>query len=256
MIATVGDRGMPNRYVIANWKMNLPPEGVDAYCDALQGVKAGAALVVAPPYPYIERVARRIGHGVAAQNCADHEKGAFTGEVAPAMIRDAGARFVILGHSERRSIYGESDGLIARKVALALATGLTPILCIGEDLRARDSGKVATVLADQIRAAAGAGLDSAAEVILAYEPIWAIGTGRNASGPMVAETLRFIREALERFWPERFASAAPILYGGSVTPENAGDLVVLGRVDGFLVGGASLDSSKFQAIHGAMGFQG
>jgi triosephosphate isomerase (TIM) len=246
---------MPNGYVIANWKMNLPPEGIDAYSDMVNGSKGGATLVVAPPYPYIERVARRLrdGAGVAAQNCADHEKGAFTGEVAPAMVRDAGARYVILGHSERRSVYGESDALIARKLALALATGLTPILCIGENLRARDGGKVATVLADQLRAASAAGLDSAAEVVIAYEPVWAIGTGRNASGSMVAETLGFIREALERFWPSRFASTAPILYGGSVTPENAGDLVRMGRVDGFLVGGASLDSAKFMAIHGATG---
>jgi triosephosphate isomerase (TIM) len=252
MIATLGDRAMPNRYVIANWKMNLPPEGIDAYGEALSRSKGGATLIVAPPYPYVERVARLVP-AVAAQNCADHEKGAFTGEVAPAMLKEAGCRYVILGHSERRSIYGESDALIARKLALALATGLTPILCIGEDLRARDGGKVATVLADQLRATAGAGLDAAGEVIIAYEPVWAIGTGRNASGSMVADTLGFIREALGRFWPSRFASAAPILYGGSVTPDNTTELVSSGGIDGFLVGGASLDSGKFLAIHASMG---
>lgn len=244
---------MPDRYVIANWKMNLPPEGIDAYADALNRIEGGnARLVIAPPYPYIERVARRLrdGHGVAAQNCSDHDKGAFTGEVAPAMLREAGARFVILGHSERRSIFGETDGVVARKVAIALATGLRPILCIGEDLRTRDAGNASRVLADQIRAAAE-GLGSGA-VILAYEPIWAIGTGRNASGTMVAETVGHIRDAMGRFWPQPAAKETPILYGGSVTPDNVAELVAHGQIDGFLVGGASLDSGKFAAIHRAL----
>lgn len=244
---------MPDRYVIANWKMNLPPEGIDAYADALNRIEGGSArLVIAPPYPYIERVARRVrdGHGVAAQNCSDHDKGAFTGEVAPAMLREAGARFVIVGHSERRSIFGETDGVVARKVAIALATSLTPILCIGEDLRTRDAGNASRVLADQIRAAAE-GLGSGA-VILAYEPIWAIGTGRNASGTMVAETVGHIRDAMSRFWPQPAAKETPILYGGSVTPDNVAELVAHGHIDGFLVGGASLDSGKFAAIHRAL----
>ena len=245
---------MPNQYVIANWKMNVPPEGIDAYVSAIDAARGGPTLVVAPPYTYLQRVASGLGGGAAtaAQNCADHEKGAFTGEIAPAMVREAGASYVILGHSERRSIYSESDAAIARKLTLALSTGLTPVLCIGEDLRARDTNRVSVVLADQIRAAAVPELEQAAEVILAYEPIWAIGTGRNASGLMVAETIQHIRESLGRFWPSRFAGAAPILYGGSVTPENATDLVTYGKIDGFLVGGASLDSKKFLAIHAAM----
>ncbi|HUP50448.1 MAG TPA: triose-phosphate isomerase [Thermoanaerobaculia bacterium] len=246
---------MPDRAVVANWKMNLPPEGIDRYLDALNGADSSSAtLVVAPPYPYIERVSARLREGLstAAQNCADHEKGAYTGEVAPAMVREAGARYVILGHSERRTLYGESDAVVARKLALAFATGLAPVLCIGEDLRARDAGKVATVLADQIRAAASAGLEGAEEIVIAYEPVWAIGTGRNASGTMVGETVAHIREALERFWPARFTAGAPILYGGSVTPDNVADLVRHGRIDGFLVGGASLDSGKFLAIHAAI----
>ena len=245
---------MPNRYVVANWKMNLPPEGIDGYVEALNGKgSSGARLIVAPPYPSIERVAGTVGPeiGTAAQNCADHEKGAFTGEVAPAMVRDAGARYVILGHSERRGLYGESDAVVAKKLGLAIATGLTPILCIGEDLRAREIGQVKTVLADQLRAVAGAGLDKAEEIIVAYEPIWAIGTGRNASGSMVGETIRHVRDALGRFWPERYAEGAPILYGGSVTPDNVGDLVAHGHIDGFLVGGASLDSGKFLKIAAA-----
>lgn len=246
---------MPHRYAIANWKMNLPPEGLDTYIDALNTIDQGAAaIVIAPPYPYLAQVASRGRDKVAtaAQNCADHEKGAFTGEVAPSMIRDAGARFVILGHSERRSLYDESDAVIARKLALALASGLTPVLCIGEDLRTRDMGNVKTHLADQLRASAVAELEGGREVIIAYEPIWAIGTGRNASGAMVAETIEHIREALRRFWPARFAEGGAILYGGSVTPENAPDLMKHGQIDGFLVGGASLDSAKLKAIHAAI----
>ncbi|HUP45009.1 MAG TPA: triose-phosphate isomerase [Thermoanaerobaculia bacterium] len=246
---------MRHRYVIANWKMNLPPEGIEPWADAINGADlATAALVVAPPFPYLERVRARLRDDIATagQNCADQEKGAYTGEVSAAMLWETGARFVIVGHSERRSIYGEGDGIVARKLALAISTGLTPVLCIGESLRARDSGKVATVLADQLRACAQPALESAGEVILAYEPVWAIGTGRNATGSMVAETVGRIREALARFWPERFTTGAPILYGGSVTPDNVSDLVAHGTIDGFLVGGASLDSAKFAGIHAGM----
>lgn len=243
---------MPNRYVIANWKMNLPPEGIGPYLRVLAGAGPGATIVVAPPYPYITEVAKTASRGVAvsAQNSADHEKGAYTGEISPRMVLECGARYVILGHSERRTIYGESDDLIARKLALALATPLTPVLCIGEDLGARDSGTAATVLSEQIRAAAH-GLSGGGEVIVAYEPIWAIGTGRNASGDMVAETVEQIRDAVSRFWPDGYGVDTPILYGGSVTPENVADLMAHGRINGFLVGGASLDSRKFLAIQAA-----
>lgn len=242
---------MACQYLIANWKMNLPPEGVDAFL-AKVGAEANddPKIVVAPPFPYLKDVHARAGSKIAvgAQNCADHEKGAFTGEVSPGMARDCGARYVILGHSERRSIYGEADTVIAKKLAAAIAAGLTPVLCIGEDLRTRDGGHVATFLAGQIRAAAEAGLEKAGEIVIAYEPIWAIGTGRNASGVMVAETVEHISEALARFWPERYSSKAPILYGGSVTPDNVSDLAANGRIDGYLVGGASLDSGKFLGI--------
>ena len=239
---------MPNRYLIANWKMNLPPEGIDAYLAALKTANGGGThIVVAPPFPYLRDVAGK-GLSVSAQNCGDQEKGAFTGEVAPSMIRASGASFVIIGHSERRTLYGEGDAMIARKLTVAVKAGLTPVLCIGEDLRTREGGSVSRFLADQVRASAVDALGETKEVVLAYEPIWAIGTGRNASGMTVAETVGHIREALTRFWPPKFAAGAPILYGGSVTPENIADLSVNGRVDGYLVGGASLDSGKFLAI--------
>ena len=235
---------MPS-YLIANWKLNLPPEGLAAWMERVAAVDAReVALVVAPPFPYLRDVR---GLRVAGQNCNDHASGAFTGEVSPAMLRDCGAELVILGHSERRSLFHETDALIARKLALAIDTGLAPVLCIGEDLSVRESGQVAQFLADQIRMTAVDALERAPELVIAYEPVWAIGTGRNASGAMVAETLVEIRHALARFWPARHANA-PILYGGSVTPDNVGDLVANGTIDGFLVGGASLDSGKFLAI--------
>ncbi len=233
--------------------MNLPAGGIRPYLDQVGAAPAGdVRIVIAPPFPYLRDVGSRTKLGVAAQNCADHEKGAFTGEVSPGMLADCSARFVILGHSERRNIYGESDNLVAKKLALAITTGLIPILCIGEELRIRDAGQVATFLAAQLRAAAEPGLDKAGEIVIAYEPVWAIGTGRNASGLMVGETVDLIRDALKRFWPRRYAAEAPILYGGSVTPENVPDLEAAGHIDGYLVGGASLDATKFTGILRAM----
>jgi triosephosphate isomerase len=240
------------KYLIANWKMNLPPEGIESYLANLSGADPrDVTLVVAPPFPFLRQVVQAGPLCVGAQNCSDQPSGAFTGEVSPAMIRECGADYVILGHSERRTLFHETDALIARKLTLAIATGLKPVLCIGEDLRVRDSGGVSRFLADQLKTAAVETLDNAEELVVAYEPIWAIGTGRNASGAMVAETLVEIRHALTRFWPARLASA-PILYGGSVTPDNVDDLVAHGTIDGFLVGGASLDSRKFLAIHAGM----
>jgi triosephosphate isomerase len=204
--------------------------------------------MVAPPFPYLPDVVRMArGVDTGAQNCGDQLSGAFTGEVSAAMLKERGATFVLLGHSERRNLYHEADGLIARKLVLAVEQGLVPVLCIGEDLRVRDAGQAAQFLADQIKAVSSPVLEKAGEIVIAYEPIWAIGTGRNASGAMVAETAGEIREALRRFWPARFAEA-PLLYGGSVTPDNVDDLARNGRIDGFLVGGASLDSGKLLAI--------
>jgi triosephosphate isomerase len=241
---------MPNRHLIANWKMNLPPEGIDVFLGAMGGEK----VAVAPPYVYLKDVVARAPKNVlvGAQNCADQKAGAFTGEVSADMLRDCGARFVIVGHSERRNIYGEDDALIARKLALAIEAGLIPVLCIGENQMQRDGGHATTICSNQLRAAAVPQLESATEVVIAYEPVWAIGTGRNATGEMVAEIAAAIRDALARFWPADLAERAPVIYGGSVTPDNVDDLIAHGRIDGFLVGGASLDSKKFLALAEAM----
>jgi triosephosphate isomerase len=238
---------MPNRYLIANWKMNVPPEGIALFLDAMKDMDA----VIAPPYVYLKEVAARFANA-GAQNCADQKSGAFTGEISADMLRDCGARFVIAGHSERRTIYGEDDALIARKLAMVIDAGLTPVLCIGENEQQRESGHAVSFCSDQLRAVAIPQLVSANEIIVAYEPIWAIGTGRNATGEMVAEIVGAIRGALERFWPDGLAQRTPILYGGSVTPDNVDDLIEHGRIDGFLVGGASLDSKKFLALAEAM----
>ncbi|HEX3578566.1 MAG TPA: triose-phosphate isomerase [Thermoanaerobaculia bacterium] len=238
---------MPNRYLIANWKMNVPPEGVDAFLDAVND----ADVVVAPPFVYLKDVGAKFANA-AAQNCADQKSGAFTGEVSADMLRNCGARFVIVGHSERRTIYGENDAVIARKLAMSIDAGLTPILCIGENEQQRERGHAVAFCSDQLLAVAIPQLASANEVIVAYEPIWAIGTGRNATGAMVAEIVGAIRDALERFWPAALANRVPVLYGGSVTPDNVDDLITHGRIDGFLVGGASLDSKKFLALAEAM----
>jgi len=245
---------MRNRYLIANWKMNLPPEGISEYLGELsRAKKSDVAIVVAPPFPYLRDVAgAHSGIAAAAQNCADQKLGAFTGEVSPWMLAELGVKYAIVGHSERRSIYGETDALLQRKLSAAIEAGVTPVLCVGEDLRVREAGHVARHLAEQIRAVVSPALDAAKEVIVAYEPIWAIGTGRNASGAMCAETVAEIREALARFWPARYRDDAPILYGGSVTPDNISDLHANGGIDGYLVGGASLSSSKYLALFEAM----
>ena len=239
------------RYLIANWKMNLPPEGVEQYLATVGAVDPrDVNLVIAPPFPFLRQVVScGEGFDVAGQNCSDNASGAYTGEVSPRMLRQCGVDAVILGHSERRNLFHEKDALIARKLTLAIETGLSPILCIGEDLQVREMGQTARFLADQIKVTAVEALENARDLVIAYEPVWAIGTGRNASGEMVAETLVDIRQALERFWP---APAPPILYGGNVSPENVDDLVANGTIDGFLVGGASLDSRKFLAIHAGM----
>ena len=235
---------MPGRYAVANWKMNLPPAGVPAYLQMLRPPRS-TRVVVAPPFPYLKEMSGKVT--LAGQNCAEQHSGAFTGEVSPDMLRACGAEFVILGHSERRTIFGESDEMIARKLEVAVEAGLTPILCVGEDQKVRDSGRAASFVATQITTTAVPGLEKAAEVVIAYEPIWAIGTGRNATGAMVAEMVQDIRDAIERFWPKRHRDAA-ILYGGSVTPDNIHDLGANGGINGYLVGGASLDCPKFSMI--------
>ena len=247
---------MPARYLIANWKMNVPPEGIGPYVSAArERLQGRGKVVVAPPFVHLRELAMALDGSnleAGAQNCADQPAGAFTGEVSAAMIRGTGARYVILGHSERRALYGETSAFVARKLTMAIESGLIPILCVGEDERVREEGQAPVFVAEQVRAAAVPALERANRVVIAYEPVWAIGTGRNASGTVVAEMIAGLRATLRRFWPSPLSVDASVLYGGSVTPDNAAELIGIGKVDGFLVGGASLDSTKFAALHAAL----
>jgi triosephosphate isomerase len=241
----------------ANWKMHK--SGLDAiawvreFVAATKGLKADAAeIIIAPPFTAIA-AAVEATHGssiaVSGQNLHFERQGAFTGEVSATMLKDAGADFVIIGHSERRRLFGDTDEWVQRKVTAAQAAGLVPIVCVGETLEQRERGETLDVLDAQIRA----GLDGStgehiAALVLAYEPVWAIGTGRNATAAEAGEAHTHLRRRLREWFGGTHADACRILYGGSVKPENIQELIGLEDVDGALVGGASLDAATFASI--------
>jgi triosephosphate isomerase (TIM) len=239
--------------IAGNWKLNLlREEGVALARQVKDTCDADAAdVVICPTYTTLAAVqpvlaGSRIALG--AQDVSWEDQGAFTGEVSAKMLVDAGCKYVIIGHSERRTIYGETDDQVKRKLAAALRHGLTPIVCIGETLTQRDGGQTFDVLARQLDGGLG-GLpaNDAGRIILAYEPVWAIGTGRNATPEQAQEAHAFIRGWLGK----KFTAAAPALriqYGGSVTAGNAASLLQQPDVDGALVGGASLKADAFAAI--------
>jgi triosephosphate isomerase len=245
---------MPERtpYIAANWKMHKTVAEAAAFVDALLPRIAATQndVVICPPFTALSAVVeRRYGTAVkvAAQNMHEEDSGGFTGEVSAPMLVELDVEAVVLGHSERRQYFNETDEALARKVPAALAAGLEPILCIGESEEARDAGQTEGVLERQLQADL-AGVDSArlAEVVIAYEPIWAIGTGRTATPGQAQEACAFIRDVLR----ERgtVADSVRILYGGSVKPDNAAELLAQEDIDGALVGGASLDPEAFAAI--------
>jgi triosephosphate isomerase len=245
---------MPDRtpYIAANWKMNKTIAEAAEFIDALLPRIAATQhdVVVCPPFTALQEVVeRRRGTAVrvAAQNMHDAESGAFTGEVSAPMLVELDVEAVILGHSERRQLFGETDEALARKVPAALAAELEPILCVGETEGERDAGETETVLERQLQTdLAAVEPDDLDKVVIAYEPIWAIGTGRTASPEQAQEVCAFIRDVLRaRGGP---ADAVRILYGGSVKPANAAELLALPDVDGALVGGAALDAEDFAAI--------
>jgi len=245
---------MPERtpYVAANWKMHKTAAEAGEFVDALlpQIAATQSDVVICSPFTALTAVVeRRYGTAVkvAAQNMHEEEAGAFTGEVSAAMLVELDVEAVVLGHSERRQLFGETDEALARKVPAALGAGLEPILCVGETEEARDGGQTEGVLERQLQAdLAGVEGDQLAEIVIAYEPIWAIGTGRTASSEQAQEACAFIRDVLrERGAP---ADAVRILYGGSVKPDNAAELLGQPDIDGALVGGASLDPADFAAI--------
>jgi triosephosphate isomerase len=209
-------------------------------------------IAIAPPFTALYAAAdaaRNSNVAVAAQDVHWEREGAFTGEVSASMIKHAGAAYVIVGHSERRRLFGETDAGVNRKARAAVESDLTPIVCIGETLEERDGGQTLDVLDRQIRAGlAGFGDDLLATTVIAYEPVWAIGTGRNATPAEAGESHQHIRARLREWFGPHAADGCRILYGGSVKPDNIRDLAALPDVDGALVGGASLDVNSFAAI--------
>jgi triosephosphate isomerase len=250
---------MPERtpYIAANWKMNKTVAEAAEFIDALLPRIAATQcdVVLCPPFTALAAVVeRRYGTAVkvAAQNMHEEEWGAFTGEVSAPMLAELDVEAVVLGHSERRQLFGETDAALARKVPAALAADLEPILCVGESEAARDGGETEEVLERQLQAdLAGVESGDLARVVIAYEPIWAIGTGRTATPEQAQEACAFIRDVVRM----RGAAADQlrILYGGSMKPANAAELLAKPDVDGGLVGGASLDPVEFAAIVGAAG---
>jgi triosephosphate isomerase (TIM) len=250
---------MPERtpYLAANWKMHKTVAEAAAFVDALLPRIAATRhdVVICPSFLALTEVVERSRGSavrVAAQNMHEAESGAFTGEVSAPMLVEVGVDAVVLGHSERRQLFNETDEALARKLPAALAAGLEPILCIGESEEARDAGQTDAVLQRQLQADL-AELEPAriAEVVVAYEPIWAIGTGRTATPEQAQEAIAFIRDVLRQRGAE--ADRVRILYGGSVKPGNAAELLAQPDIDGALVGGASLDPAGFAAIVEAAG---
>lgn len=244
---------MRGRLVVGNWKMNGGLESNARLLVALlSGWKPAAdrSVAVCAPFPYLGQVRDALaGSSLAwgAQDLSPHVSGAYTGDVSGVMIAEFGCRYVLAGHSERRQLHGESDELVAAKAKAALAAGLTPIVCVGETLAERDGAGWQAIVGRQFDAVAAALAADLALVVLAYEPVWAIGTGRTASPEQAQEVHAFLRQRLQKAGAE----AVLLLYGGSVKAGNAGALFAMPDVDGGLVGGASLDAVEFLAIAGA-----
>ena len=239
--------------VAANWKMNKTNAEAVSYCDDLlaRELPDHADACICPPYTALATVVERVGAtriGVAAQNMHDEDAGAFTGEVSAPMLVELGVTGVVLGHSERREYFAETDAALARKVPKALASGLLPILCVGETEDERDAGETERKLRHQVQTdLADVATERLADVVIAYEPIWAIGTGKTATPDQAQEAIAFVR-ALVSDRDREAAARVRILYGGSVKASNAAELLSLPDVDGALVGGASLDPQEFAAI--------
>lgn len=245
---------MRRTLIAGNWKMNGSLESIT---ELMNGIKAGVAdvtnadLAVCPPAIYLMKVRSLIDDAniaLGSQNVCDQASGAFTGEIAPSMLREAGCQYAIIGHSERRSLYGESDELIAARFAMAVESGITPILCIGETLEERESGVTEDVVSRQLDAVIdNQGIEAIAKCVIAYEPVWAIGTGKTATPEQAQAVHAFIRAKLSAL-NSTVADKVQILYGGSMNAGNAADLLSQADIDGGLIGGASLKAADFLAI--------
>jgi triosephosphate isomerase len=248
---------MRKPFVAGNWKMNTDSHTsvqlaeliVSGSCELAGN---SATVAVCPPFVYLQSVAKAVSAShvaVGAQDVYYESKGAFTGEVSPAMLKDVGCTYVLCGHSERRHVIGETDELINRKLIAALSGGLLPILCVGELLAERDASQTEEVVSRHLKEGlAGLSAEKVSAVTIAYEPVWAIGTGRTATPQQAQEVHGFIRDLLEQMYDAELAEEIRILYGGSVKPNNSAELMSQSDVDGLLVGGASLKADDFLAI--------
>jgi triosephosphate isomerase len=242
-------------FIAGNWKMNKTVgEALDLVRElktAISGVKE-VEVAVAPPFTALDAVRKEIeGSSIrlAAQNLYWEEKGAFTGEISPPMLKEVGCQYVIIGHSERRQLFGESDETVNRRINAALAKGLKVIFCIGETLKEREEGRTFSVIERQIEGGLkGLGGKEMTNMVIAYEPVWAIGTGKTATPEQAEEVHRFIREKVEKLYSRQVSEEIRIQYGGSVTPENIKGLMSQPDIDGALVGGASLKAESFSKI--------
>lgn len=247
---------MRKKIIAANWKMNITASEAESFLESFLveiGQENHTEIVIVPPFTSIPKVSELLNNvsnvKVGAQNMSPEKNGAFTGEISGAMLRDLYVHYVVLGHSERRTLFGETDSVVNKKVRAAIDASLTPILCVGETLEERDAGKVETVLETQLRGSLeGISAEEIEEIVLAYEPIWAIGTGRTATPEQAQEAHAFIRKTIAKLANDEAAKRVRIQYGGSVKPANAETLMSQPDIDGALVGGASLDPRAFAQI--------
>jgi triosephosphate isomerase len=248
---------MRKPFVAGNWKENTDSRSSVELAKAVAAGSVGLAkekvtVAVIPPFVYLQsvvQVIRSSGITVGGQDVYFEPKGAFTGEISPAMLKDVGCNYVLCGHSERRHVLCESDEMVGKKVTAALTGGLMPILCVGELLEERDAGRMEQVVARHMKTGlAGLSADKMSAVTIAYEPVWAIGTGRTATPQQAQEAHAFIRKLLAEMYSAKLAQETRILYGGSVKADNAKELMAQEDVDGLLVGGASLKADEFVRI--------
>jgi triosephosphate isomerase len=243
----------PIPFVAGNWKMNTTKSSATELARGVaKGAPAGGVQAgIAPPFVYLDAVSQAIAGSpvlLGAQDCYFEKNGAFTGEISVEMLKDLGVRFCLTGHSERRHVLKETPELIAKKAAAIYAGGLTLIHCVGEKLEERDANQTLTVVEAQIKELNRETMTDPDRVVIAYEPVWAIGTGRNATDAQAQEVHAFIRQLLGKLWNRDFADRVRIQYGGSMKPENAKGLLDQADVDGGLIGGASLKPDSFLAI--------
>jgi triosephosphate isomerase (TIM) len=247
---------MRKKILAANWKMNLTHVEAESYVEAFLnelGEVNDVEIVIIPPFTSIPTLAEASERApfirIGAQNLHWEKSGAFTGEISATMLRALFVKYVVIGHSERRSLFGETDEMVQKKVHTALEAGLRPIMCIGESLSERESGSCQKVLHRQVeQGLKGVSADHLPEIVIAYEPVWAIGTGRTASPAQAEEVHAFLRSLLAELFDQTAADRTRIQYGGSVKPENAEELMREPNIDGALVGGASLDAHSFARI--------